>query len=59
MSINSDKKNLLEKKPIEIIPNKNLDKLEPIAKTSQEDNQKTKDPTIFGDWQINCRTIDF
>jgi hypothetical protein len=57
--------NLLEKNPEDFELNNNLNAVEPIDNPNQDDPQLKdephlkKDPTIFGDWQINCRTIDF
>ena len=50
---------LLEKNPEDFELNNNLNAVEPMPKAQQDDHQTSKDPTIFGDWQINCRTIDF
>jgi hypothetical protein len=49
----------LKKNPKDFELNNNLNAVEPMPKAQQDDHQTSKDPTIFGDWQINCRTIDF
>ena len=59
ISINSSLQILTEKKPEDNESDENLNSLEPIDNPNQDDPQLKKDPTMFGDWQINCRTIDF
>ena len=44
----------LQKKKEEL---QSLEKQDDIVKKNKE--EKKLDPTHFGDWQVNCRTIDF
>jgi hypothetical protein len=50
---------------INILPNQTNSQIktqsteEKKEEVKQEENQKKLDPTHFGDWQVNCRTIDF
>jgi hypothetical protein len=47
----------LEEKDLKISLVETADKLE---KSQDKNNENPKlDPTHFGDWQVNCRTIDF
>lgn len=59
--MNEEKNNLVEKKcgnqACGCADNKKVPEKKPEEKT---DLKKTElDPTHFGDWQVNCRAIDF
>ena len=52
--------NNIEEDFIEININKDINDPTSLNLHKQSEiEKKTLEPTIFGDWQINCKTIDF
>jgi hypothetical protein len=51
--------NTIEKTPANISPSDNLNAINTTTKVDQNDSENLENRTIFGDWQINCKTIDF
>jgi hypothetical protein len=58
-SVDSSLTNLIEKTPADISPSDNLNAINTTTKVDQNDSENLENRTIFGDWQINCKTIDF
>jgi hypothetical protein len=58
-SVDSSLTNLIEKTPANISSSDNLNAINSTTKVDQNDSENLENRTIFGDWQINCKTIDF
>ena len=58
-SVDQSLTNPMEKTPADISSNDNLNAINSTTKVDQNDSENLENRTIFGDWQINCKTIDF
>ena len=58
-SVDSSQTNAIEKIPADISSSDNLNAINSATKVDQNDSENLENRTIFGDWQINCKTIDF
>ena len=58
-SVDSSQTNAIEKIPADISSSDNLNAINSATKVDQNDSENLENRTIFGDWQINCKSIDF
>jgi len=58
-SVDPSLTNPMEKTPANISSSDNLNAINSTTKVDQNDSENLENRTIFGDWQINCKTIDF
>jgi len=58
-SVDPSLTNPMEKTPANISSCDNLNAINSTTKVDQNDSENLENRTIFGDWQINCKTIDF